>query len=130
MSTQPVDREPRDTDAPLAIGGANSDLAGGPIGTKNRSHEGADPDEMPRDESAQDKARSGQNPPVRSSQRTSEGGRQPSSADSGATFKSGTLHEDGLAGQVERAADAEMPTEDYIPGNPSDGSGRKNAGQR
>ncbi len=118
---KPVDREPRDTDAPLAIGGANSDLAGGPVGTKNRSHVGADPDEMPRDESADDKARSGQNPPVLTSQRTAEAGRQMSAADSKAAHKSGTLHEDGLAGKVEAATDDEHPTRDHTPGSSRQG---------
>ncbi len=132
MSDQktPVDREPRDTDAPLAIGGANSDLAGGPVGTKNRSHVGADPDEMPRNESADDKARSGQNPPVLTSQRTDEGGDQMSAGSSKAAHKTGTLHEDGLAGQVEAATDAEHPTRDHVVGNPSDGSGRQGEGSR
>lgn len=134
----PVDREPRDTaagegaatDAPLAIGGANSDLAGGPVGTKNRSHVGENPDEMPRDDSADAKARSGQNPPVRTSQRTDEGGDQMSAADSQAAHKSGTLHEDGLAGQVEAANDDTLPTRDHVAGNPSDGSGRQSEGPR
>lgn len=115
MSDQqnPVDREPRDTDAPLAIGGANSDLAGGPVGTKNRSHVGEDPDEMPGNESADDKARSGQNPPVLTSQRREEGGDQLAAEQSKAAHKSGTLHEDGLAGQVEAATDDAHPTRDH-----------------
>lgn len=129
-SQKPVDRSPQDPDAILATGGANSDLAGGPIGTKNRSHVGLDPDELPRDESAQDKARSGQNPGILTSQRNAEAGRQMSSDDSAATHKHGTLHEDGLAGQAEDFADGDLPTRDHLPGDPTDGSGRQNAGQR
>lgn len=137
MSDQnPVDREPRDTpegegaatDAPLAIGGANSDLAGGPVGTKNRSHVGEDPDEMPGNESADDKARSGQNPPVLTSQRRVEGGDPLPSEQSKAAHKSGTLHEDGLAGKVEAATDDEHPTRDHTTGAPSGGSGRTSEG--
>lgn len=114
-----ADREPRDTDAPLAIGGAASDLEGA-VGTKNRAHFGDDPDDKPGPD-AQSDTRSGQNPPAELSQRREEGGDQLSSQQSQAAFKSGTLHESGLAGQVEASTDDEMPTRDMAAGSMSDG---------
>lgn len=111
--SRPVEaQQPDEQNPPLAVGGAASDLEG-VVGTKNRAHFGKDPDN---EVDPDGDTRSGQNPPNELSQRTEEAGGHPPSEKSQAAFKSGTLHTEGLAGQVEAALDDETPTTGSAPG--------------
>lgn len=116
--SKPVEaRQPEEQNPPLAVSSAAGSLEG-VVGTDNRANVGQSPNDYDGD------TRSGQNPPNEQSQRPESVGKTPTAARSQAAFKSGTLHTEGLAGQVEAALEDETPgtaqPTTVAPGQPAD----------
>ena len=116
--SKPVEaRQPEEQNPPRVVSSAASSLEG-VVGTDNRAHVGQSPNDPNGD------TRSGQNPSNETSQRPESTGKLPTAARSQAAFKSGTLHTEGLAGQVEAAMDDQTPNTaeptTVAPGQPAD----------